>query len=139
MAIIVGYVPTPEGVAALDSAIEEARRRGRRLIVVNSSRGESLVDPRFATGAEWESVERRLTESGVEHELAQIVESKDAADQILALARDLNAELIVIGLRRRTAVGKFIMGSQAQTILLQAECPVLAVKSNHARPDHPVR
>jgi nucleotide-binding universal stress UspA family protein len=132
VAIIVGYVPTPEGVAALDSAIEEARRRGRRLIVVNSSRGESLVDPRFATGAEWESVERRLTESGVEHELAQIVESKDAADQILALARDLNAELIVIGLRRRTAVGKFIMGSQAQTILLQAECPVLAVKSNHA-------
>lgn len=132
MAIIVGYLPTPEGVAALDSAIEEARRRGRRLIVVNSSRGESLVDPRFATGAEWESVERRLTESGVEHELAQIVESKDAADQILALARDLNAELIVIGLRRRTAVGKFIMGSQAQTILLQAECPVLAVKSNHA-------
>jgi nucleotide-binding universal stress UspA family protein len=132
VAIIVGYVPTPEGVAALDSAIEEARRRGRRLIVVNSSRGESLVDPRFATGAEWESVERRLTESGVEHELAQMVESKDAADQILALARDLNAELIVIGLRRRSAVGKFIMGSQAQTILLQAECPVLAVKSNHA-------
>jgi nucleotide-binding universal stress UspA family protein len=132
VAIIVGYVPTPEGVTALDIAIEEARRRGRRLIVVNSSRGESLVDPRFATGAEWESVERRLTESGVEHELAQIVESKDAADQILALARDLNAELIVIGLRRRTPVGKFIMGSQAQTILLQAECPVLAVKSNHA-------
>jgi nucleotide-binding universal stress UspA family protein len=132
VAIIVGYVPTPQGLAALDSAIEEARRRGRRLIVVNSSRGESLVDPRFATGAEWDSVERRLTESGVEHELAQIVESKDAADQILALARDLNAELIVIGLRRRTAVGKFIMGSQAQTILLQAECPVLAVKSNHA-------
>jgi nucleotide-binding universal stress UspA family protein len=132
VAIIVGYVPTPEGVAALDSAIEEARLRGRRLIVVNSSRGESLVDPRFATGAEWDSVERRLTESGVEHELAQIVESKDAADQILALARDLNAELIVIGLRRRTAVGKFIMGSQAQTILLHAECPVLAVKSNHA-------
>jgi nucleotide-binding universal stress UspA family protein len=132
VAIIVGYVPTPQGLAALDSAIEEARRRGRRLIVVNSSRGESLVDPRFATGAEWDSVERRLTESGVEHELAQLVESKDAADQILALARDLNAELIVIGLRRRTAVGKFIMGSQAQTILLQAECPVLAVKSNHA-------
>jgi nucleotide-binding universal stress UspA family protein len=132
VAIIVGYVPTPQGLAALDSAIEEARRRGRRLIVVNSSRGESLVDPRFATGAEWDSVERRLTESGVEHELAQLVESKDAADQILALARDLNAELIVIGLRRRTAVGKFIMGSQAQTILLQAECPVLAVKSNPA-------
>jgi nucleotide-binding universal stress UspA family protein len=129
VAIIVGYVPTPEGVAALESAIGEARRRGQRLVVVNSSRGESLVDKRFASGTDWDSVEDRLAASGVEHELTQLVESKDAADQILRLAHELNAELIVIGLRRRTPVGKLILGSQAQTILLEAECPVLAVKS----------
>jgi nucleotide-binding universal stress UspA family protein len=129
VAIIVGYVPTPEGVAALESAIDEARRRGQRLVVVNSSRGESLVDKRFASGTEWDSVEDQLAASGVEHELTQLVESKDAADQILTLAQELNAELIVIGLRRRTPVGKLILGSQAQTILLEAECPVLAVKS----------
>jgi nucleotide-binding universal stress UspA family protein len=129
VAIIVGYVPTPEGVAALDTAIEEAQLRGQRLVVVNSSRGESLVDPRFAGDAEWRSVDQRLADSGVEHELTQLVESKDAADQILDLAKELNAELIVIGLRRRTPVGKLIMGSQAQTILLEAECPVLAVKN----------
>lgn len=128
MAIIVGYVPTPEGVAALESAIEESRHRQQRLVVVNSSRGESLVDPRFATGAEWHSVDQRLADAGIDHELVQLVEGKDAAEQILALANDLNAELIVIGLRRRTPVGKLIMGSQAQTILLQADCPVLAVK-----------
>jgi nucleotide-binding universal stress UspA family protein len=129
MAIIVGYVPTPEGVAALESAIEEARLRKQRLVVVNSSRGESLVDKRFASGAEWQSIEERLTASGVDHELTQLVASKDAADQILRLADELNADLIVIGLRRRTPVGKLILGSQAQTILLEAECPVLAVKS----------
>ncbi|TCM43604.1 universal stress protein [Kribbella sp. VKM Ac-2568] len=130
MAIIVGYVPTPEGVAALESAIDEAQRRHQRLVVVNSSRGESLVDKRFASGTEWQSVEERLTASGVDHELTQLVESKDAADQILKLASELNAELIVIGLRRRTPVGKLLLGSQAQTILLEAECPVLAVKSS---------
>src|SRR4051812_10196010 len=108
MAIIVGYVPTPEGVAALESAIEEARLRKQRLVVVNSSRGESLVDKRFASGAEWQSIEERLTASGVDHELTQLVASKDAADQILRLAEELNAELIVIGLRRRTPVGKLI-------------------------------
>lgn len=102
MAIIVGYVPTPEGVAALESAIDEAQRRHQRLVVVNSSRGESLVDKRYASGTEWQSVEERLTASGVDHELTQLVESKDAADQILKLASELNAELIVIGLRRRT-------------------------------------
>jgi nucleotide-binding universal stress UspA family protein len=73
-----------------------------------------------------------LSEAGVEHELTQLVESKDAADQILRLADELNAELIVIGLRRRSPVGKLILGSQAQTILLEAECPVLAVKSSHS-------
>ncbi|MFC5264035.1 universal stress protein [Kribbella qitaiheensis] len=130
MAIIVGYVPTPEGVAALESAIDEAQRRHQRLVVVNSSRGESLVDKRYASGTEWQSVEERLTASGVDHELTQLVESKDAADQILKLAGELNAELIVIGLRRRTPVGKLLLGSQAQTILLEAECPVLAVKSS---------
>lgn len=129
MAIIVGYVPTPDGVAALDHAIEEAGLRNQRLVVVNSSRGESLVDKRFASGAEWQSIEERLTASGVDHELTQLVASKDAAYQILRLAEDLNADLIVIGLRRRTPVGKLILGSQAQTILLEAECPVLAVKS----------
>jgi nucleotide-binding universal stress UspA family protein len=130
VAIIVGYVPTPEGVAALESAIDEAQRRDQRLVVVNSSRGESLVDKRYASGTEWQSVEERLTASGVDHELTQLVESKDAADQILKLASELNAELIVIGLRRRTPVGKLLLGSQAQTILLEAECPVLAVKSS---------
>jgi nucleotide-binding universal stress UspA family protein len=130
VAIIVGYVPTPEGVAALEGAIEEAKLRRQRLVVVNSSRGESLVDKRFASGTEWESVEHRLAESGVEHELTQVVESKDAGDQIIKLAHELNAELIVIGLRRRTPVGKLLLGSQAQTILLQADCPVLAVKSS---------
>jgi nucleotide-binding universal stress UspA family protein len=128
VAIIVGYVPTAEGVAALDSAIEEAKVRKQRLVVVNSSRGEALVDKRFASHDQWDSVEHRLAGSGIEHELKQLVEGKDAADQILTLAHEINAELIVIGLRRRSPVGKLIMGSQAQTILLQAECPVLAVK-----------
>ncbi len=135
MAIVVGYVPTPEGIAALDHAIDEAKLRKQRLVVVNSSRGESLVDKRFASGAEWQSVEQRLSEAGVEHELTQLVESKDAADQILRLADELNAELIVIGLRRRSPVGKLILGSQAQTILLEAECPVLAVKGLRSEQD----
>ena len=129
MPIVVGYVPTPEGRAALERAIEEARLRRLRLLVVNVSRGDALVDPRFASTRDWEAAQAHLTESGVEHETAQQVAAVEPADQLLRAAHETNAELIVIGLRRRTPVGKFIMGSSAQTVLLEAECPVLAVKA----------
>jgi nucleotide-binding universal stress UspA family protein len=131
MAIVVGFVPTPEGRAALTRAIEEAKLRGRRLIVLNVSRGDALVDARYASSSDWDAVTKQLEESGVEHEVARTVEAKDPADQVLRVAEQTNAELIVIGLRRRTPVGKLIMGSAAQTILLEAEAPVLAVKAAH--------
>jgi nucleotide-binding universal stress UspA family protein len=129
MPIVVGYLPSPEGRAALDRAIIEARIRGKRLVVVNASRGDALVDRRHASDDDWASVQRELAESGVEHEVTQPVEAKDPGTQLLDVARQTNAELIVIGLRRRSPVGKLIMGSQAQTILLEADCPVLAVKA----------
>jgi nucleotide-binding universal stress UspA family protein len=47
---------------------------------------------------------------------------------ILRIAREANASVIVIGLRQRSAVGKLILGSTAQRILLDADRPVLAVK-----------
>lgn len=129
MPIVVGYVPTPEGRAALERAIEEARLRKLRLVVVNASSGDALVDPRFASTHDWDAVQARLAESGIEHETARRVAASEPADQLLRVAHEANAELIVIGLRHRTPVGKFIMGSSAQTVLLSAECPVLAVKA----------
>ena len=129
MAIVVGYVPRPEGQAALDRAIEEARLRHTRLVVLNVSRGDALVDSRYATAADWDAVTAKLEASGVDHEVAQHVEARDPAEQLLRVAQETIAEMIVIGLRRRTPVGKLIMGSAAQTILLESEAPVLAVKA----------
>lgn len=48
MTVLVGYVPSPEGEAALRAGIDEARRRGENVLVVNTSRGDAYVDPRFA-------------------------------------------------------------------------------------------
>ena len=52
----------------------------------------------------------------------------DPAESIVSSVSDPATDLIVIGLRRRTPVGKLILGSVAQEVLLEAECPVLAVK-----------
>lgn len=129
MTVLVGFVPTPEGQAALERATAEAKLRGAPLIVVNVSRGDALVDPRYASSAQWDEVEREVAASGVSYEVHQGVNVKDPAEQLLEAATRLGAELIVIGLRRRSAVGKLIMGSQAQRILLDADVPVLAVKA----------
>ena len=53
----------------------------------------------------------------------------DVAETVLDLVADTDVELLVIGARRRSPVGKLIMGSVTQTIILRAEVPVLVVKA----------
>jgi nucleotide-binding universal stress UspA family protein len=129
--IVVGYVPKAEGRAALRRAGEEARLRGSRLVVVNSHRGGREFDREDAiqSEAQLEEVRTELKEAGIDHEVRQLVRGMDPAEDLVNVAGEVGAELIVIGLRRRTPVGKLILGSNAQRILLDAPCPVLAVKS----------
>ncbi|MPZ63581.1 MAG: universal stress protein [Propionibacteriales bacterium] len=130
--IVVGYVPKPEGRAALQRAIEEARLRDARLIVVNSHRGgrDSEREDVLESEAELEEVGKQIKGAGVEHEVRQLVRGLDPADDLVSVAEELGATLLVIGLRRRTPVGKLILGSNAQKVLLDAACPVLAVKAS---------
>jgi nucleotide-binding universal stress UspA family protein len=130
MVIVVGYYPAPPGQAALARAIEEAKLRSGRLVVVNSSRGDALVDKRFAQGEGVDQLESILQASGVEWQLEQPVRGHDAAAEILEAAESARADLIVIGMRHRTPVGKLIMGSTAQRVLLGARCPVLSVTAS---------
>lgn len=129
MTILVGYVPSPEGEAALRAAIDEARRRKEKLLVVNTSRGDAIVDPRFAQEPDLSHVREDLAALGVDFDIRQVLGARDAAEEIIELAEATDASLVVIGLRRRSAVGKLIMGSAAQQILLGVGCPVLAVKA----------
>ena len=130
--VVVGYVAKPEGEAALDRAIEEAKLRGAKVVVVNSHRGGQDFDGAAAIRAESEldAVKARLESSGVEYDLRQLVRGFEPAEDLISIAEANSAELIVIGLRRRSPVGKLILGSNAQRILLDAKCPVLAVKSS---------
>ncbi len=130
--VVVGYVPKPEGEAALASAIEEATRRTATLIVVYSHRGGPGFDDVASAkaDAQVEEVKKRLADAGVKHEVRQLVRGFDPSEDLIHVAQEADAELIVIGLRRRTPVGKLILGSNAQRILLDAHCPVLAVKSD---------
>jgi nucleotide-binding universal stress UspA family protein len=126
----VGYVPKPEGEAAVDQGIAEARLRNAPLVVVNSHRGGRDYDDDASTRAEQDltALEAKLEASGLSYDIRQLVRGFEPAEDLISIAESSDADLIVIGLRRRTPVGKLILGSNAQRILLDAPCPVLAVK-----------
>ncbi|MPR00421.1 universal stress protein [Modestobacter sp. I12A-02628] len=127
--VVVGYVPTPRGRAALDHAVLESRRRDALLVVVNTSRGDALVDEEFLQGEALRALSQELAASGVAVEVRQPVHGRDVAEELAAVVEETDAELLVIGLRKRSAVGKLLMGSAAQRILLDVDCPILAVKA----------
>jgi nucleotide-binding universal stress UspA family protein len=66
--------------------------------------------------------------AGVDVEVHQEAHAVRVADEEVRIAGTVDASVIVIGLRRRSPVGKLLMGSTAQRILLDADRPVLAVK-----------
>lgn len=129
MSVLVGYVPNALGEAALRAGVDEARRRSEPLVVLNMSRDDVLVDARRAPADDLARVQRDVAELGVPAEVVQIEEGGDAAVALVTAASERDASVLVIGLRHRSTVGKLIMGSVAQRVLLDAPCPVLAVKA----------
>lgn len=125
--IVIGYTADAFGQAALDAGIAEARVRDTDVLVVNSTAGDSYVDAAFAQPAQVRDVQARLSTSGVAFELSQPV-GVYAADALLEAMGRPEAELLVIGLKHRNPVGKLLLGSVSQQVLLECPKPVLAVK-----------
>lgn len=129
MTILVAYTPRPEGKAALSHGIGLAEAQSEALMVINASPGTAYVDPSMASEEDVAEVRTLLASLAVPAIFEQLVRGHDAADEIIGLAEDINPSLVIVGLRKRTAVGKLLLGSTAQRILLGVDCPVLAVKA----------
>lgn len=132
MKIVAGFIRTPEGRSALIRAIEETKLRDAELLVVHSMRGgqrdelEQVIEYR----EEFEALERRLADSGIRYRLVEYARGNAPSEDLLQASRDEEADMIVIGLRRRSPVGKLVLGSNSQDILLHADCAVLSVKAS---------
>lgn len=135
MRIATGFLQSPEGEAALRAAADEAEARGARLLVVHSMKGgeRDELEQLRAYDAAFDEATRELEARGIDFEVKRYVRGATPAEDLLQCAEDEDVDLLVIGIRRRSPVGKLIMGSNAQDIILQADCPVLCVKP---RRDH---
>ncbi|KAJ1684033.1 hypothetical protein LUZ63_020773 [Rhynchospora breviuscula] len=127
MSIVVAYSPDVYGRAALEHGARLAQAEDEQLVLVNATKGESYVDKRYATEDDVAELVGQWTAAGVRVDVRRDLVS-DVAEAVLAAVEETSARLVVVGVRRRTPVGKALLGSVAQRLILDAECPVLAVK-----------
>ena len=139
VSVVVGVTPRPESEAALQAAIAEAQLRGAHLHIVRTAATQAPES--FARVASWErevadieaggrELVADLAHRGVEASFRVEAVASDPATVLLEVVDEVGGELLVIGLRRRSAVGKLVLGSVAQDVLLGAECAVLAVHAS---------
>ena len=128
MTVVVGFVRTPEGEAALAAAVENLRE-GERLVVVNKPEPSEL-DGEFSAEQDSDALHASLAERGVDAEVVNLYSQDEPATLIVEQATVHQARLVVIGLRRRSPVGKILLGSTAQSVLFDSPCPVLSVRSH---------
>lgn len=132
MTILLAYVSRPEGRAALDKAIEISKERNEPMLIVNASPGGQQEDASLVPAFEVEQIEAELVAKGIQAEFKQYVRGNNAVEEINDMVETRDISILVIGLRRRTAVGKLLLGSVAQEILMTVSCPVLCVKAHGA-------
>jgi nucleotide-binding universal stress UspA family protein len=115
MTVLVAVQESAEGQYALGVAAEEAQRLGTDLVAVNLGL-RKLDESVLPADVDLTVIER----SGAQHEPAQVI--LDYLEEHPAITR------LVIGVKRRSPVGKAVFGSVSQRLLLEAKVPVLAVK-----------
>ena len=128
MTVLIGYVPTPIGEAALEAGLAEAAGRKEDAVILNSPRRGSTVDAHLVDDQTAADLIERARAAGVTATVDQADHGADIVDTFEAVIERSKASVVVIGIRRRTPVGKLVMGSDAQRLLLELDLPVLAVK-----------
>ncbi|MGN6243360.1 MAG: universal stress protein [Motilibacteraceae bacterium] len=128
MAVVVGYTRTSEGVAALRFAVDEARAHDDELTVVHVDETEGTDLP-VSLEQDLDGVEQLLADAGVKGHVLREARGTQVVGRLLDVVDQVDARLLVIGLRRRSPLGKALLGSNSQQLLLQAPCPVVSVRA----------
>lgn len=126
---------------AFEAAAALAHDHGARLVILHVSQpmlvyGEMMIPPPPPTPEDYkskiweefhkvEAADPKIRELRVETRVAE----GDPALHIISVAREVNADMIVMGTHGRSGLGRLLMGSVAEEVLRKAPCPVMTVKS----------
>ncbi len=132
MNLMVCYDGSAAATKALEIAGERARASGAMILLVTSVAGGADVPREEFQKKEEElkQIRRRLRQDEIACETTLSVRGMEPGEDLVTFARENDVEEIFIGVRRRSKVGKLVFGSTAQYVILEADCPVLTVKSD---------
>lgn len=130
MKIMVGYDRSKVAKEALELAKKHAKAFDAKVYVVRSlaqSREMKLEDIQEAE-QELEKIRRSFRDEGLECKTEAIVSTISPGEDLVQFTEKKEIDEIIIGVKKRSKVGKLLFGSNAQYIILMAPCPVVAVK-----------
>ena len=133
MTVVVAHQVAPTARLVLQHGAQEAALRGVELVVVHVVETLDLDVEQAQRNGLSEDVKAAVSAAGtgdVRWDIQLVTGTDDIAGSVVRVASDRNAEVLVIGARRRSPVGKFLLGSTAQSIILDADVPVLVVKAD---------
>lgn len=130
MRILVGYDGTNSGKEALEVAKKHALAFDASVDIVSSmekgTENQKKAIEDLERGLEW--AKSVFEDSNVSCETHLLIRGLSPGEDIVEFAAEKKVDEIIVGVKRRSKVGKLLMGSTAQYIILQASCPVVSVK-----------
>ena len=130
MKILVGYDGTNSAKEALNLAKSHAKAFGASVEVVTSMQKGTESERKEIEQAErgLEYAKSLFEEDGIDCNTHLLIRGLSAGEDLVEFANENQIDQIVVGVKRRSKVGKLLMGSTAQYVILQAACPVITVK-----------
>ena len=128
--IVVGYDGSNTAKAALDLSREYAKAFNAEIYVLFSLVGgsETKVEEIKAAEEELEYAQTYYDKEKIPCETHLLIRGMAPGEDIVQFAKDNEVDLVVMGVRRRSKVGKLMFGSTAQLVILESPCPVMTVK-----------
>jgi nucleotide-binding universal stress UspA family protein len=130
MKFLVAYNGSTESQTALEMAVKQASVFNAKLFVITSMEGGHGETPKdiARVNRELDRVRRRLEDTGLEHDVHEVVRGRQPGEDIVIYARETGIDQIFVGIEKKSRTGKLLLGSTAQYIILKANCPVTTVK-----------
>ncbi len=129
MKIMVGYDGSNAALDALRLSIKHARAFDAKVEIVRSLKGggEEKAEKIELANSQLAFAEKLLKKESIPCEIHLLVRGMTPGEDMVRFAKEKEIDSIVIGVKRRSKVGKMLFGSNAQYVILNAPCPVITV------------